>query len=296
MFAGQPFSLACEIHQAEGLTSQQLNIEWLDSQGNPITEGGSVSILGPVRSGTRTTLTLEFGPLHLVHSEEYSCYAMFTTTAPPFQFEREARLEVIVMGMCSDMYVCVFVCTAIACESNMVCVCVYTELEALTKTANSEFLSFNYITEPLLNVEVAPPFITACQNAPFSEFTLTCTVTLSNPVTLEERIEWRRGPQGSEVTLSADDPNFMISSSNLGDSTSTSVLTVSNQAARIDRYVCVAILDFPDNEEQIQRSALAKVTIKGIRMLYTFSIVQSEIKNEVSRTTRTNKYNINLCL
>ena len=100
VFAGQPFSLVCEIHQTKGLTSQQLNIEWLDSKGSPVTEGGSVAILGPVRSGTRTTLTLEFDPLHLVHSEEYSCYAMLTTPAPPTQFEREARLEVIVMGMC----------------------------------------------------------------------------------------------------------------------------------------------------------------------------------------------------
>ena len=111
MFAGQPFSLVCEIHQAEGLTSQQLNIEWLDSQGSPVTEGGSVSILGPVRSGTRTTLTLEFNPLHLAHSEEYSCYAMLTTPAPPTQFERESRLEVIVMGMCYEMYVCVCITT-----------------------------------------------------------------------------------------------------------------------------------------------------------------------------------------
>lgn len=100
VFAGQPFSLTCEIRQAEGLTSQQLTIEWLDSQRNPVNAGGSVSVLGPVRSGTRTTLTLEFDPLHLENSEEYGCFAVLTTPAPPFQFEREARLEVIVLGKC----------------------------------------------------------------------------------------------------------------------------------------------------------------------------------------------------
>lgn len=110
---------------------------------------------------------------------------------------------------------------------------------------------------------MAPSSTTACQNPPFNVFTLTCTVTLSNPVTLEERIEWRRGPEGSEVTLSTDGLNTVISSSNLGDPTSTSVLTVSNRAAGIERYVCVAILDFPDNDEQIQQSDSAEVTIKG---------------------------------
>ena len=151
-----------------------------------------------------------------------------------------------------------------------------------------------YLTEPLLNVEVAPPFITACQNAPFNEFTLTCTVTLSSPVTLEERIEWRRGPQGSEVTLSADGPNFMISSSNLGDPTSTSVLTVSNQAAGIARYVCVAILDFPDNDERIQQSAFAEVTIKGICKWNPFSIHHSE--NEIVSHSTQHSNNIKLVL
>ena len=97
-------------------------------------------------------------------------------------------------------------------------------------------------------------------------------------MTLEEKIEWRRGPQGSEVTLTADEPNTIISISNLGDPTSTSVLTVSNEAAGINRYVCVAILDFPDNDEGIQRSASAEVTVKGIRIRirYSFSILQSE--------------------
>ena len=88
-FVGEQFSLACEIAQAEGLMSQQLSIEWLDSQGNPVVTGSGVSIQGPVRVDTRTTLTLNFDSLSLEHSQSYICLATLPSQAPPFELVRE---------------------------------------------------------------------------------------------------------------------------------------------------------------------------------------------------------------
>ena len=93
---GRQFSLICEINQVAGLTSQQLSIQWLDSQGNPVVNGSGVSVQGPERSGTQTTFTLQFDSLSLEHSQEYICLATLTSPAPPFEFEREAIQDVIV--------------------------------------------------------------------------------------------------------------------------------------------------------------------------------------------------------
>ena len=89
-FVGEQFSLTCEIDQSEGLTSQQLSIEWLDSQGNPVVTGNGISIQGPVTVNTHTTLTLNFDSLSLEHSQSYICLATLPSQAPPFELVREA--------------------------------------------------------------------------------------------------------------------------------------------------------------------------------------------------------------
>lgn len=104
-FVGRPFSLICEINQVEGLTSQELNIQWLDSRGDPVITGNGVSIQGPVRSGTQTELTLNFDLLSLENRREFICLAILTSQAPPFEFVREAIHDLNVGKLFSGGYI-----------------------------------------------------------------------------------------------------------------------------------------------------------------------------------------------
>ena len=77
--AGESYLLTCttEVVQLLGLIRTP-DVEWLDIDNNVVATGGDITVGNPGTSGTTTTLTLTFNPLHTSHGGEYTCRANIT--------------------------------------------------------------------------------------------------------------------------------------------------------------------------------------------------------------------------
>ena len=71
--AGQAHTLTCTATVVENLVVEP-TLEWLDTDRN-IVGGNSITVGPPVTTGTNTTLTLTFNPLHTSHGGRYTCRA-----------------------------------------------------------------------------------------------------------------------------------------------------------------------------------------------------------------------------
>ncbi len=103
-FIGQKYVATCEVSRVLGLTNDPV-IEWQDSQGNPVTSAGGVTVGNPttveVTTGTDlvwlvTMVTLEFAPLNTPHGKEYTCEATLQTSE--ILVPRTAELDLIING------------------------------------------------------------------------------------------------------------------------------------------------------------------------------------------------------
>ena len=71
--AGQAHTLTCTATVVENLVVEP-TLEWLDTDRNRV-GGNSITVGPPVTTGTNTTLTLTFNPLHTSHGGRYTCRA-----------------------------------------------------------------------------------------------------------------------------------------------------------------------------------------------------------------------------
>ena len=77
--AGQAHTVTCTATVVENLVVEP-TLEWLDTDRN-IVGGNSITVGPPITTGTNTTLTLTFDPLHTSHGGRYTCRATINITA-----------------------------------------------------------------------------------------------------------------------------------------------------------------------------------------------------------------------
>ena len=71
--AGQAHTLTCTATVVKNLVIEP-TLEWLDTDGR-VVGGNSIVVGPPITTGTNTTLTLTFNPLHTSHGGTYTCRA-----------------------------------------------------------------------------------------------------------------------------------------------------------------------------------------------------------------------------
>ena len=124
-------------------------------------------------------------------------------------------------------------------------------------------LGIPFSAGPLFEVEVQPNMVISFDTEPYNTFTLTCTATVHDSVTVHKTIHWKIGPQGSEVNISDNGDTVVITNTNLNSPISTSVLQVTEDVIGNYQYTCTAMLQFSGEEDDISASDTANVTIKG---------------------------------
>ena len=73
--AGNMLTLTCRVAVLEGLTVDP-DVEWMDSGGSAVMSGvNDIAVDNLIRTGTESTLGLEFSPLHTSHGGQYTCRA-----------------------------------------------------------------------------------------------------------------------------------------------------------------------------------------------------------------------------
>ena len=87
--SGEEYTLTCSVNVSAGTPS----IQWQYHNGNVVATGGDITVGSPQPSGTTTTLTLTFNPLHTSHGGEYICRSVVQGTV-----ERTAMVDVTVQS------------------------------------------------------------------------------------------------------------------------------------------------------------------------------------------------------
>lgn len=115
---------------------------------------------------------------------------------------------------------------------------------------------FIALTELGLIVQVQPSTVTVLDAASYNTFSLVCTATVPANVTAMKQFVWRQGPSGSGTIITAS-AGTTISTVNLTNATSTSVLSTSITTPGTSSYTCdVMVLSSVS-------SATATVTVNG---------------------------------
>ena len=73
--AGEMLTLTCGVTVVEGLIVDPTVI-WFYSDNEAVPFGVNVTVGGVMRSGRKSTLVLEFSPLHTSHGGRYTCIAI----------------------------------------------------------------------------------------------------------------------------------------------------------------------------------------------------------------------------
>ena len=95
--AGESYTLTCTVEVVERLVVTP-DVEWLDPDNKVITTGGDITVGSPETSGTTTTLTLTFNPLHTSHGGEYTCRANITVDGISVDVTSSDSFNVIVQS------------------------------------------------------------------------------------------------------------------------------------------------------------------------------------------------------
>ena len=118
-------------------------------------------------------------------------------------------------------------------------------------------ITIPFPTDPNLTVSVHPPSLTTLDTEPYNKFTLLCTATVAENVTLKKTFEWKMGPLGYAATV-VPDSNTSITSTALTEQISTSVLTTVGTLPGTIYYSCTA------TALSYSSSDTSTVTIKGL--------------------------------
>ena len=78
--AGYNYSLVCTLTLRAGLLGTP-TLWWIGRDGEPISLGGDVVVLGPVMSGLTVSLTLFFDPIRTTDEGTYTCMASLSSPA-----------------------------------------------------------------------------------------------------------------------------------------------------------------------------------------------------------------------
>ena len=106
--AGQAHILTCTATVVENLVVEP-TLEWLDTDRHVVGDN-DISVGSSVTTGTNTTLTLTFDPLHTSHGGRYTCRARINIPAISFSNSNEANSDVNVqsksVNMCEAQTIC----------------------------------------------------------------------------------------------------------------------------------------------------------------------------------------------
>ena len=102
--AGQAHTLTCTATVVENLVVEP-TLEWLDTDRN-IVGGNSITVGPPITTGTNTTLTLTFDPLHTSHGGRYTCRASINIPAISIVNSSEASDVVVQSKSFEDVNGC----------------------------------------------------------------------------------------------------------------------------------------------------------------------------------------------
>ena len=95
--AGEEYNLTCSVIVSAGTPT----IQWQYSNGSNVTTGGDITVGSQETSGSVTTLTLTFNPLHTSHGGEYICRSVVQETV-----ERTAMENVTVQSESVNCHCC----------------------------------------------------------------------------------------------------------------------------------------------------------------------------------------------
>ena len=119
------------------------------------------------------------------------------------------------------------------------------------------------LTEPSFEAEIQPPNLISFDVEPYNTFTLYCTATVHDSVIIPKYFQWKQGPEGAEEILSANGVTVMIVHSNTNATSSSSVLTVTENTPGSYRFVCTANLQFSEAQDIISVSDSTSVLVRG---------------------------------
>ena len=94
--AGKTHTLTCTAIVVENLVVEP-TLEWLASD-RRVVGGNHVSIGSSITTGTNTTLTLTFNPLHTSHGERYICRASINISAISYLNSSDTGSDVVVQS------------------------------------------------------------------------------------------------------------------------------------------------------------------------------------------------------
>ena len=102
--AGSMYTLTCTVTVVENLVAQP-TVEWLDSDSMTVMSGSDITVGSVMRSGSMSTLTLEFNPLHTSHGGQYTCRATINIPNIVTDLSNSAAMNIIVQSMYSILSV-----------------------------------------------------------------------------------------------------------------------------------------------------------------------------------------------
>ena len=114
-----------------------------------------------------------------------------------------------------------------------------------------------------------PPILTVLDVSPYNFVLIHCNITQPETLTLTKSVMWKRtSPSGRVQTLNSTGTHTNITSYDLEDTSSLSVLSVYIASAGTWRFTCIASVDVP-NDPLILHSETATVTAKGKKCVNT---------------------------
>ena len=94
--SGETYNLTCTVE-----ANVQPTVQWLySSNGDEVTNDSNITVGTPRTTGSTTTLTLSFNPLHTSHGGQYTCQSMIGAPASTVNATR----NVTVHGECIDRH------------------------------------------------------------------------------------------------------------------------------------------------------------------------------------------------
>ena len=105
--AGQTHTLTCTATVVENEVVEP-TLEWLDTD-KRVVGGNDITVGPPITTGTNTTLTLAFNPLHTSHGGRYTCRAGVNIPAISLSNSNEVSDIVVIQSKSFKDYECMCV-------------------------------------------------------------------------------------------------------------------------------------------------------------------------------------------